>query len=152
MAAQRHEKDRVWGPSVPHASECDRAWFDKNPCSCPKRFYCEDCDAQHKPKQKCSRTILDQISEAVEFSNKGLKKLIGEIIDATESRSGLYDTHERHIESRIGELVARYGNLGMTRRKLHNLVKKELARRRRRRASRGVDERVSAARREHEED
>lgn len=133
---ERRLRERVWGPSVPHELGCHKAIRETLPCDCPKRLYCEGCDAQHGPKQKCPRTVLDQIAEAVEFSNKGIKALISEILEAAEARAGNIGTPYTHIESRIAELVDRYGNLGMTRKRLYSLVKKEMLRRWRREARR----------------
>ena len=114
-----------------HSSSCDRYTGGALPCTCPKRSYCEGCDAQHH-KNKCPRTVLDDMVEAMGFSEKSLRRLINEILDSAEARSIVFFTMEDHIMSRIGELVDRHGNLGMTRKKLCNLAKKELARRQRR--------------------
>jgi hypothetical protein len=116
---------------VAHSADCRKRIIDAFKCDCPKRFYCEGCDAQHYGI-KCPRTVLDAIVEAVEFKEKSLKRLLTEILDSAEARSTMFYTMDAHIKSRIAELVERHGNLGMTRRKLVGLAKKELARRNRR--------------------
>lgn len=101
-------------------------------CSCMKRYYCEGCDDMHFLGKQCPRTILDDMVEAMTFKEKSLKRMINEILDSAQARSILFYSTERHIKSRIDELVGRHGNLGVTRKKLCNLAKKELARRYRR--------------------
>ena len=106
------------------------------PCSCPKRFYCEGCDAQHRDR-KCPRTVLDEIAEAVEFKNKSIKRLISEILASAEARHTWSSSIEHHIRCRIDELADRFGNLGLSRRSLRRLVAREDRRRLRRNYRRG---------------
>jgi len=127
----------VWGPSVAHSSSCNKRVDDSLSCNCPKKNYCEGCDAQHHFKQNCPRTVLDDMVEAMTFSDKSLKRLINEILDSAEARRTVFYSMENHIRSRIDELAERHGNLGLTRKRLRNLASKELARRYRRGYRRG---------------
>ena len=123
---------KVWGPSVPHSSSCFNPDLGQaSRCVCPKKRYCEGCDAQHS-KAFCPRTVLDDMVEAMEFGEKSLKRLIIEILDSAEARHTVRLSIEDHIKGRIDELVARHGNLGVTRKKLRNMAKRELNRRWRR--------------------
>ena len=114
-----------------HSSSCRVPDSDRIECKCPKRNYCEGCDEQHSPRS-CPRTVLDDMVEAMTFKEKSLRRLINEILDSAEARSTVFFSVDRHIRSRIDELVERHGNLGMTRKKLRNMARKELARRWRR--------------------
>jgi len=132
----------VWGPSVPHSYNCPVRGAEPEPCACPKRDYCEDCDAQHYGKP-CSKTVLVVMAEHLTYKEKKLKQLMDEILDSAEARHSPVYTIGVHIAARIDELADRFGNLGMTRKKLVALVKKERVRRQKR-AGR---ERVKEARR-----
>jgi hypothetical protein len=86
--------------------------------------------------------VLDDIADHLTFKDKSLKRLIAEIIDAAEARwDGDFTDRRDHIKHRIDELAARYGNLGMTRKKLNNLVRKELRKRQGRACARECRER-----------
>ncbi len=155
MTPQMNLKQRVWGPSVDHDPRCDQRISGGHLSvryTCLKRFYCEGCDAMHMDR-KCPRTVLDQIVEAVEFERKTPKQLIGEILDAAEARGGYLSGRpiEFHIKSRIEELVARHGNLGMTRVRLFNMIRKEMHRRWNREYRRLWEERRKEREQEREE-
>ena len=131
MKPKVYGEERVWGPSVGHSYDCAKRELNELPCSCNKRFYCEGCDDMHWDN-KCPRTILDAMVEKLTFNEKSLKTLINEILDSAEKRSSLWYSMSDHVKSRIDELADCYGNLGMSRRKLHRLAQKELKRRWRR--------------------
>lgn len=129
--AKKKAKERVWGPSVAHEYNCAKMEYSSFDCTCMKQYYCEGCDAMHFDK-RCPRTVLDDMVEQLTFNEKSLKKLINEIIDSAESRSKVNFGMEKHVEARVDELAERHGNLGMSRRKLRNLIRKEIRRRQRR--------------------
>lgn len=116
--------NRVWGPSVAHLSYCSIHNESTPSCSCPKRYYCEGCDAQHFPGTRCPRSVLDDMVDHLIFKEKSIKRLINEILSAAEAR-GYNWSNDCHIEARIDELADKFGNLGITRRRLARLVRKE---------------------------
>lgn len=131
------EIEPVWGPSVPHSWGCRENYEATGLCTCPKRNYCEACDAMHTGKQHCPRSVLDEMRDALFYKSEiNHDRLVAEILDSVEARrlAGNYWSSD-HIKQRIDELAERHGNLGITRKKLVNLVKKE-ERRRWRRATR----------------
>ena len=128
-------KSGVWGPSVPHSWRCKPTEDSVLSCCCFKDFYCEGCDDQHMPGTQCSRSVLDDIADHLAFKCKSPKMLTSDIIGVVEARLEISPCNvnaNAHIESRIDELAARFGNLGMTRKKLNNLVKREFRKRQRR--------------------
>ena len=135
-------KKQTWGPSVPHYFMCPALESSFNKCACPKRFYCGRCDEQHQIKDRCPRSVLDALRDALYYKDEfNLKKIVIEILDSAKARVECPQSTshglrlETHVESRINELVERHGNLSITRKRLRNLVLKE-EKRQRRRASR----------------
>ena len=76
--------------------------------------------------------MLDDIVDQLNHDDKSLKTLVNEILETAEARRSWNGTMKEHIDSRIDELAARYGNLGISRKNLRVEAIKELRRRERR--------------------
>lgn len=141
MAKKRVDPDKkiepVWGPSVPHSWSCQETRELNGRCTCLKQNYCETCDAMHSRNERCPRSVLDDMRDALFYKDElKLDRLVDEVLDAAIARSAAYYGlgQTAHIKGRIDELVRRHGNLGITQKKLYNLVIKEQRRRWRREA------------------